>query len=197
MATSSSQRRHEDAYRALTRLYPADLRVEHGAEMVQVFGELLRERGRRAWALTLLDLAVSLPRTHLEITMSTLWSSTASVVAVTALAAVAVVAFLAFGPPAIPLAIVLVAAAVAQRSRLARAVDGGPSPSTRAPLAVLVAAATILVSTLASWSLAVDRGDGFGDGTLLVYNLLGAGSVAALVASAAVLLRRRSRSDRT
>lgn len=189
--TDLPYRRHQDVYRALTLLYPRDLRVEHGAEMVQVFGDLVRERGRRMWGRTLVDLAVSLPRTHMEAIMSTVWSRTVLLTVTAILAAAAVVAILAFGTPAIPFAVVLVGAAVAQRSRLARAVDGGPASTSRTALVVLWLSGLVFVGTVVSWFVAIGRGYGFPDGVLLAYNALGLGSLAGLIASSIVLIRRR------
>lgn len=182
--------RHTRAYRMLTWLYPGDLRAEHGAEMVQVFGDLIRERGRRAWTRTMVDLAVSLPRTHMEVIMSTAWSRTALLTALTIVAALAVVGVLTLGVAAIPAAIVLVAVAVAQRSRLARAVDGGPGARSRAALVVLTCSALLLTGTVVSWFWGIERGYSFPDGVLLAYNLLGFGSLAGIVSSAIVLVKR-------
>lgn len=183
--------RHAHVYRLLTSLYPADLRAEHGAEMVQVFGDLVRERGRRAWARTMVDLAVSLPRTHMEVIMSTAWSRTALLTVITIAAAGAVVGVLAIGVAAIPAAVVLVAVAVAQRSRLARAVDGGPGARSRAALVVLTFSALLLTGTVVSWFWGMERGYSFPDGVLLAYNLLGFSSLAGVVSSAIVLAKRR------
>lgn len=183
--------RHQDVYRALTLLYPRELRVEHGAEMVQVFGDLVRERGRRMWGRTVVDLAVSLPRTHMEVIMSTAWSRTVLLTLTTILAAAAVIAIFAVGTPAIPFAVLLVGAAVAQRSRLARAVDGGPASTNRAALAVLGLSALLFVGSIVGWILAIDRADSIGDGALLAYNAIGLGSLAGIVAASIVLLRRR------
>lgn len=189
--TERSRRRHQEAYRTLMLLYPRDLRIDHGAEMVQVFGDLVRERGRRVWGRTAVDLAVSLPRTHMEVVMSTAWSRTALLTLITVLAAAAVLAFVVFGMPAIPFAVVVIAVAVAQRSRLARAVDGSPASRNRTALVVLWLSSLVLVGTAASWFFAISRGYGFPDGVLFAYNALGLGSAAGLVASSIVLIKRR------
>jgi hypothetical protein len=63
---------HEQTYRALLRLYPVRFRARFGDEMVQLFGDLLRDAhavGRpaapiRLWLHTLWDLAVTAPSEH-------------------------------------------------------------------------------------------------------------------------------------
>ena len=61
----------ERAYGALLWLYPPSLRREYGWDMRQAFRDMLRDetrrKGRRAgalrtWAITLWDMAASLPR---------------------------------------------------------------------------------------------------------------------------------------
>lgn len=63
---------HERAYRALLHLYPARFRARFGDEMVQLFGDLIRDArvaGRptgqiRLWLHTVWDLAVTAPSEH-------------------------------------------------------------------------------------------------------------------------------------
>jgi hypothetical protein len=65
---------HQRLYRRLLRLYPAAFRDEYGEEMPRLFAEQLWDArtsgGRKAiaglWARTLLDLASTAPRQHLE-----------------------------------------------------------------------------------------------------------------------------------
>lgn len=66
---------HQRLYRRLLRFYPADFRREYGDEMRRLFAEQLWDArqsggGRRAlvglWTRTLLDLATTAPRQHLE-----------------------------------------------------------------------------------------------------------------------------------
>jgi hypothetical protein len=66
--------RHERLYRRLMRLYPADFRARFGNEMISLFREQLRDArssGERRqiaslWARCLVDLAVTVPKQHLE-----------------------------------------------------------------------------------------------------------------------------------
>jgi len=66
---------HQRLYRRLLRFYPADFRREYGDEMRRLFAEQLWDArqsggGRRAifglWMRTIVDLAVTAPRQHLE-----------------------------------------------------------------------------------------------------------------------------------
>ncbi len=66
---------HQRIYRRLLRLYPADFRHEYEGEMRRLFAEQLWDArksggGRKAiaglWSRTLLDLAATAPRQHLE-----------------------------------------------------------------------------------------------------------------------------------
>ena len=66
---------HQRLYRRLLRFYPADFRREYGDEMRRLFAEQLWDArqsggGRKAlvslWTRTLLDLATTAPRQHLE-----------------------------------------------------------------------------------------------------------------------------------
>lgn len=66
--------RHQRLYRMLLLVYPRAFRQVYGADMVQVFGDRLRdERGRRdhrasirVWTLTLLDLFKTAPLQRME-----------------------------------------------------------------------------------------------------------------------------------
>lgn len=191
--TEPQRRRHLSLYRILLRLYPRALRDAHGEEMAQVVGDLLRERGRRAWGRAALDLAVSVPRTHLEVLVSA--STTRAVLGVTLAVAggLGVLGVLVVGPAALPLPVLVVGLTFAQRSRLARAVDGarGGGRQLGAPIA-LAASTLVLVGSVASWVFAVRRGYGFPDGVLLAYNVLGLGSVVGIVVSSILLVTRRS-----
>ena len=78
MGTDRSLARHQRIYRKLLLAYPRAFRQVYGADMVQVFGDRLRDErvhtGRRArvrvWLLTLLDLFKSAPVQRLEKKMS-------------------------------------------------------------------------------------------------------------------------------
>ena len=71
----SARASHERAYRALLRLYPEPFRQRFGAELVQLFGDVMRDaregRGGRGsiagtWSRLLLDVALTAPAEHLE-----------------------------------------------------------------------------------------------------------------------------------
>lgn len=76
--TDRSLARHQRIYRKLLLAYPSAFRQVYGADMVQVFGDRLRDErartGRRAglrvWAGTLLDLFRSAPVQRMEEKMS-------------------------------------------------------------------------------------------------------------------------------
>jgi len=53
---SASPGAHQRIYRSLLRLYPADYRRAHGEQMVQLFGDQLREDGGRAWLAAPVDV---------------------------------------------------------------------------------------------------------------------------------------------
>jgi hypothetical protein len=57
-------------YRGLLFLYPRRFRRAYGPQMVQLFCDQRRDRGRRAWLTTLRDLLVSVPIRNLEAFMS-------------------------------------------------------------------------------------------------------------------------------
>ena len=66
--------RHDRAYRALLRLYPASFRDDYGEEMARLFGEQLRDAraadGQKAvaglWARAIMDVLETAPRHHLR-----------------------------------------------------------------------------------------------------------------------------------
>lgn len=185
--------RQEAVYRLLLRLYPRELRAAYGAEMVQVFGDLVRERGRSTWGRMALDLAVSVPRTRLESLMHRTPAHTEVTVAILAIGVlVGLAAMLMFGPLGLPAPAVVAAIALTQRSRLARSL-GADDQRRRIGTALvgLAASALTFLGTLAAWILGVNRGYGFDDTVLLVFNLLGFGSSVATVTFAVMFLRRR------
>jgi hypothetical protein len=58
---------HERLYRGLMRLYPADYRDSFGEQMVQLFGDQLRDNGTaRAWLRAPVDLITSAASEHLR-----------------------------------------------------------------------------------------------------------------------------------
>ncbi|HEV8650229.1 MAG TPA: hypothetical protein VG276_12660 [Actinomycetes bacterium] len=141
---AAPHRRHQALYTALLGLYPSGFRRTHGPDIVQVFGDQLRDLGARAtWSRTLLDLAVTVPRYRLEALMHPGPDRPGALVLVAGLLVAALAALYIIGPlAAIPLAAVTLAVALAQRSALARALDSPTEhpAARRAALTWLVAA---------------------------------------------------------
>jgi len=58
-------------YRSMVRLYPRDFRREYGEDLVGHYDDLVADRGARAARTrTALDLAITIPRYHLEHVMT-------------------------------------------------------------------------------------------------------------------------------
>jgi hypothetical protein len=102
--------RHHSAYRVLLRLYPRSFRDEYGADMTQLFGDRLRDRGRRAWIEAGPDLVRTVPVLRMEAAMTGL-STGARVVALAVIVLGAVAVSVGFGAGAAPLLIVIAAVA--------------------------------------------------------------------------------------
>ena len=60
----------ERCYRALLLLYPRGFRRDYASQMVQLFRDQRRDRGRRAWLTTWRDLFTTVPTRNLEAFMS-------------------------------------------------------------------------------------------------------------------------------
>lgn len=180
-------------YAALLLLYPSDLRAAHGAEMIQVLDDLVRERGRTVWARVALDLAVSVPRTRLESLMHRTPGTSTVTVTILAIGAVAsVAALLMFGPAGLPVPLTAIVLMLSQRSPLARALGAhGEHPPERPAAVGIVLSTAVFLGTLAVWITGVGRSDGYGDTMLLVFNVLGLGSLVGIVGFGAIFLTRR------
>ena len=64
-------------YRTLLRLYPSAFRREYGEDLVAHYADLVADRGARAARTrTALDLAITIPRYHLEHVMTEQHSAT-------------------------------------------------------------------------------------------------------------------------
>lgn len=57
---------HQRIYRSLLRLYPADYRQTYGDQMVQLFGDQLREDGGGAWLRAPVDVITTAASEHLR-----------------------------------------------------------------------------------------------------------------------------------
>ncbi len=59
--------RHVRLYRVLLALYPPSFQREYAPDLVQAFTDLARDRGLAStWARCSVDLAVTIPRLHME-----------------------------------------------------------------------------------------------------------------------------------
>lgn len=85
----------ERFYRALLLLYPRRFRRDYGTPMVQLFRDLRRDRGRRAWLRTFRDLFMTVPARNLEAFMS--MSPQGKLVAAAIATTIGIVAFAAIG----------------------------------------------------------------------------------------------------
>lgn len=139
-------------YRRLLVLYPPSFRREYGEPMAQLFGDQLRDRGRRAWAGIVFDLIRTFPKERTEAAMNHL-STNARILIVTLLvAACIVVSAVAGGGAVIPLGLFVAVVAVTQRRHLSGLLRGGErAPLLRslvqtwwAPVAVALAAFEIV-----------------------------------------------------
>jgi hypothetical protein len=111
-------------YRALTWLYPRDFRNDYRDDLVQSLSDLTREHGpRRAWVRTTLDLIVTVPRYRMETLMKEEASANTLTGIIVLLGSVGIISVplgYHWGILLLPLALGL---GIAQRSKLARAMD--------------------------------------------------------------------------
>jgi drug/metabolite transporter (DMT)-like permease len=116
-------RRQQALYAALLRLYPGGFRRTYGPDIVQVFGDQLRDLGAgTTWSRTLLDLAVTVPRYRLEAFMHPGSERRGTLILVAGLLVAAITGLAVFGPlAAIPLTAVTLIVALTQRTALASA----------------------------------------------------------------------------
>ena len=184
---------HAKVYRLLTGLYPRSFRREYGSDLVQAFTDFARQHGVvSAWGRTCVDLAVTVPRYHLEVIMNQPASSTAliAVVIVLSLAGLAGLALgLAIGLPLLALAALT---AATQRTELARSLVVAPD-QRRARLRTAGVLAIVFVASVASWVYHVDRYDSLGATTVLVHNVIGVFSLVGTIAFGLGALRTRER----
>lgn len=164
---------HARVYRVLTGLYPRSFRKQYGSDLVQAFGDLVRQRGvASTWTRTCIDLAVTVPRYHMEALMRRHVSSSALTGLALALG-LAGVAGLAFGGvAALPILAIAAVLAVTQRSALAQALVVPPD-HRQARLRVAGALAVVFAASIGSWMYHLNHYDTIGDTTLLLHNLVG------------------------
>jgi hypothetical protein len=160
-------------YRSLVRLYPRSFRLEYGDDLVQHFGDLAADRGRRAaWTRTGVDLIVTLPRYRLERVMTEQRSATTINVAIAVLAAGGVMSVLTGASPGVVLILMAIVLGVAQRGTLARALRTPDSNRRRRRLGTAAILGVVFLATMGSYLRAI--GDEHVSGTsLLLHNAIG------------------------
>jgi choline-glycine betaine transporter len=111
-------------YRALIWLYPPDFRNHYRDDLVQSFTDLTRDRGPgQAWARTTLDLIVTVPRYRMETLMKEEHSASILTGLIVLLGAVGIISVPLGISPGILLLPLAIGLGIAQRSKLARAMD--------------------------------------------------------------------------
>ena len=111
------------AYQSLLRLYPVPFRLDYGDDLVQVFDDLVAEKGTAAaWRRTIADLCVTVPRYQLERVMNQQTSTQALNWAIIVLAAGGVISVMTGAYPGVVLILIAVVLGIAQRSKLAQAI---------------------------------------------------------------------------
>lgn len=109
-------------YRTLVRLYPSAFRREYGEDLVAHYADLIADRGAHAArARTALDLAITIPRYHLEHVMTEQHSATVLSIVIGLLALCAVASVMTGIGPGALLFLLALGLGIAQRSTLARA----------------------------------------------------------------------------
>ncbi len=161
-------------YPLLLRLYPAEFRDEYGDDMVLLFDDLVAEHGifptvRR----TAVDLMVTVPRYRLESAMNEsrvtpLLTACISLLTIVGLAA-PMIGLLWVGPAALALALGL---AVANRSRLARAIRTPRTATRGSRLRGAGVCALVFAASAGAWAVAVSDGSA-STPSLLVSSLVG------------------------
>lgn len=186
---------HTKVYRLLTGLYPQSFRREYASDLVQAFTDFARQHGVvSAWGRTCLDLAVTVPRYHLEVIMNRPASSTALIAVVLALAlALAGLTGLVLGPAfGLPLLAIAALTAATQRSELARSLVVTPD-QRRARLRTAGMLAIVFVAAVASWVYHVNRYESLGGTTVLVHNVIGVFSLVGTIAFGLAAVGTRER----
>ena len=143
-------------YRSLVRLYPRAFRHEYGEDLVAHYADLVADRGARAArARTALDLAITIPRYHLEHVMTEQHSATALSVVIGLFAAGGLASLLTGLGPGMLLFVVAVVLAVAQRSTLARALRVPDTNLRRRRLRTAAVLGAIFVTSYVTYSLLI------------------------------------------
>jgi hypothetical protein len=121
-------------YQLLTLLYPVEFRREHRNDMIFVFDELVADRGLlAATGRTSIDLIVTVPRYRLEAVMTESQTTRVITTAIAGLLSLGVASVAMLGLVWVGAVLILggVGLALANRSRLARAIRTTPERSLR------------------------------------------------------------------
>lgn len=148
-------------YRSLVRLYPSAFRHEYGEDLVAHYADLVADRGiRAARTRTALDLAITIPRYHLERVMTEQHSATTLSIIIGLFAVAGVASVMTGVGPGLILFVVAVVLAVAQRSTLARALRVPNSNLRRRRLLTAAILGAIFVASYTVYSMLI--GDHWG-----------------------------------
>lgn len=178
-------------YRALVRLYPRDFRSDYGADLDQLFADLVdRDGAAAAWRRTVVDLAATLPRYRLETFMSSRRSTAALVAVIAALVVGAVVTFaVGFGPAAAVLLLLAVGIAAAERSQLARSLRPADRDHRHRLWIASAALALVAIAVLVVGMVDLGGEEHWPAGRLVIYNAVFFGAAVAALATFVVGLR--------
>jgi hypothetical protein len=171
-------------YRSLVRLYPSAFRHEYGEDLVAHYGDLVSDRGpRAARARTALDLAITIPRYHLEHVMTEQHSTIVVGLVIGLFAAGGLASLMTgVGPPSLILCAVAIVLAVTQRSTLSRALRVPNSNLRRRRLQTAAALGGTFVLTYGAFLLTV------GDSWTITDTLLALVGTSAMIAAPLFLL---------
>ena len=161
-------------YRGVLRCYPASFRRRYGDDLVAVFEDLSANRGVRvAWARTVVDLIVTVPKYRLENIMSQ-HRANLTLIAVTVIVAIAGSATLAVGAWPVSLGLLAVAGLLlaSQRSALAQSMHT-ERRNRRRHLLVGAIVVMAVFSGLVAVYLSDIGDDRVSNGALMVYDVAG------------------------
>lgn len=143
-------------YRSMVRLYPSAFRREYGEDLVAHYADLVADRGpRAARARTALDLAITIPRYHLEHVMTEQHSATVLGLVIGLFAVGGLASLMTGVGPGLILFVVAAGLAVAQRSTLSRALRVPNSNLRRRRLRTGAVLGAIFVTSYVIYSLVI------------------------------------------
>ena len=140
----------------MVRLYPRAFRREYGEDLVEHYDDLVADRGARAARTrTALDLAITIPRYHLEHVMTERHSATTLSIVIGLFAVGGLASLMTGVGPGILLFVAAVVLAVAQRSTLARALRVPDSNLRRRRLRTAAVLGAIFAVSYVTYSLLI------------------------------------------